>query len=375
MGEDRSGIKAAEVTLSDSARAAGPGLQRLQPFLDVLRQQSWFVSLALFYLALAYVLSKIYDYPFSLFLYSRFQFTIYLSLIVAFFAFRTAKILIRKRPERPLSFLWHDLKGDRLLHKRILQALPPLLLLPFALSAHTSIKFLIPLIQPFAWDYEFAAWDAALHGGWQPWELLQPILGDPRITDWIDYAYRFPWFWMVIVMKFWLTFTLDRERVRFLVSYVLCWLLLGSVAAILFSSVGPVYYSHLVEGPDPFAPLMSYLDSVGDSYRMYALSSQEYLWQAYTDQMLRPGVGISAMPSMHLSMGFFLVLISWKYHLVLRILSLAFLVVLQIGSVHLGWHYAIDGYVAIIGTYAIWWAVGRALEWRERRLAVRPARP
>ncbi len=169
------------------------------------------------------------------------------------------------------------------------------------------------------------------------------------------------------------SFTLDQERVRFLVSYVLCWLLLGSLAATLFSSVGPVYYGNFVEGIDPFAPLMSYLDSVGDSYRMYALSSQEYLWQAYTDQTLRAGAGISAMPSMHISMGFFLVLITWRYHLILRVTSVIFLVVLLIGSVHLGWHYAIDGYASIVGIYAIWWAVGRALEWRERRLAVRPA--
>jgi hypothetical protein len=33
-----------------------------------------------------------------------------------------------------------------------------------------------------------------------------------------------------------------------------------------------------------------------------------------------------------------------------------------VGSVHLGWHYAIDGYAAIIGTWAIWWIVGRLLE-------------
>ena len=32
-----------------------------------------------------------------------------------------------------------------------------------------------------------------------------------------------------------------------------------------------------------------------------------------------------------------------------------------IGSVHLGWHYAIDDYAAIIGTWLIWWAVGRLL--------------
>lgn len=44
----------------------------------------------------------------------------------------------------------------------------------------------------------------------------------------------------------------------------------------------------------------------------------------------------------------------------------AFVAMMQIGSVHLGWHYAIDGYVAFIGTWVIWLAVG----WLLRRKAI-----
>jgi hypothetical protein len=47
-----------------------------------------------------------------------------------------------------------------------------------------------------------------------------------------------------------------------------------------------------------------------------------------------------------------------------RLLSLAFAVfgvAILIGSVHLGWHYAVDGYAAIIGALAICWVVNRAL--------------
>ncbi len=95
--------------------------------------------------------------------------------------------------------------------------------------------------------------------------------------------------------------------------------------------------------------------------------SQDYLWQAYVNGEFHAGSGISAMPSMHISMSCFPVLVTWRYHWMLRVASVAYLIVLLMGSVHLAWHYAIDGYVAILGTYLIWWAVGRAMSRQERR--------
>ncbi len=349
------------------ARAAGSGMQRVQPFLDALSQQSWFIVLATAFILFGYVLSRLYDQPFSILLYSKFHFAVYLALIVTFLVSRIAKIIYQHRPERPLMFVWNDFMGPYRVPRRLLYGLPALLLLPLVHSAHTSLKLLIPVISPFAWDKALAGLDAAVHGGTAPWELLQPILGYLPITHWIDYLYGPPWFWMIIFMQFWFTFTLDSQRQRFLITYVLCWLLLGSLLATLLSSVGPVYYGQFVEGPDPFVPLFSYLDLVGDSYQMRARLSQEYLWQAHIERNLALGVGISAMPSLHVSMGFLFVLVTWRYHWILRVVSVSYLIVLLIGSVHLGWHYAIDGYVAILGTALIWWAVGRALAWRERR--------
>ncbi|MCV5838215.1 phosphatase PAP2 family protein, partial [Escherichia coli] len=36
----------------------------------------------------------------------------------------------------------------------------------------------------------------------------------------------------------------------------------------------------------------------------------------------------------------------------------AFAILIQIGSVHLGWHYAIDGYVGTLLTVLLWKIVG-----------------
>ena len=62
-----------------------------------------------------------------------------------------------------------------------------------------------------------------------------------------------------------------------------------------------------------------------------------------------------------------LAIVAWKTHRLLGIAYTAFAVVIQIGAVHLGWHYAIDGYVSAVCVPALWWAVGRGLRAGERR--------
>lgn len=334
---------------------------------DFYRPQYLFIGVALAYILLGYAAAKLYAHPFSVSLYSKFQLALYLVLAVAFLVYRVFRVIWKHRPDRPLGAVWRDLMGECRLPHRILAALPALALLPFALSASTSVKRLIPVIRPFDWDATFARLDAVVHGGYQPWELLQPIVGSPMVTKWIDYAYGPPWFWMMVCVQFWQTFTLQPRRVQFLVTFVLCWALIGNVLATIFSSVGPVYYGNFVDGPNPFAPLMAYLESVADSTRLLAWLSQQYLWETHVNHDLTVGVGISAMPSMHIAMGFLFALACWHTHWTLRFISACYLAVLLVGSVHLGWHYAIDGYVSIILTFVIWRLAGSALDRFDRR--------
>jgi hypothetical protein len=46
------------------------------------------------------------------------------------------------------------------------------------------------------------------------------------------------------------------------------------------------------------------------------------------------------------------------------VLGGAFAAVILVGSVHLGWHYAIDGYVAAAAAWLIWYGVGWLLDRR-----------
>lgn len=89
-----------------------------------------------------------------------------------------------------------------------------------------------------------------------------------------------------------------------------------------------------------------------------SLQVQEILLSAYRSGARGLGMGISAFPSMHVSLAFLFFLVSRRLSFRLGWFALAYLGVIVLGSIHLGYHYAVDCYAAIIGTYLIWKATG-----------------
>ena len=73
-----------------------------------------------------------------------------------------------------------------------------------------------------------------------------------------------------------------------------------------------------------------------------------------------PGVGggISAAPSMHVSVATLNALFLSRYGKAPSILAWGYCLVIFLGSVHLGWHYAVDGYIAFGMTLLIWKGAG-----------------
>ena len=67
---------------------------------------------------------------------------------------------------------------------------------------------------------------------------------------------------------------------------------------------------------------------------------------------------------MHVSISVLMALAAWRFHRAFGIAMTLFALFIQIGSVHLAWHYAIDGYLAAAVTVALWWISG----WIVRRL-------
>lgn len=335
------------------------------------RAQQPFILAVIVYLLLAAAVSALVGgRPLSLDLYNKGQLLVAGSFLVAFVLGHAVTVMIVVRPPHLTRHIVDDLRGRWFSGERIAAALPVIILMPPFFSAFTSMKAMIPEIQPFAWDPAFARWDAWLHGGWQPWELLQPLLGHPLVTSVINGGYNL-WFFALYGVVLWQALSLrDRTlRLQFLVSFVLVWGLLGTLAATVLSSAGPVYFGRVTGLADPYQPLMAYLAAVAESHPVWALEVQEMLWTDYLAGTAGPGSGISAMPSMHVASTVLFALVAWRCNRALGWAFVAFAVLILVGSVHLGWHYAIDGYLAIPATWLIWAAVGRVLRPRPRLAA------
>jgi hypothetical protein len=218
-------------------------------------------------------------------------------------------------------------------------------------------KIMIPLIRPFSWDENFAAWDQALHFGRQPWEYVQFNL--PLVTRFIDAAYLTV-FGVMAGLLGWYIFCEpnSKRRRQFLWTYLLSWFLIGNVAATLLSSAGPCYYAHFVAGSNPFAPLMASLSEMNQAHSLHAVYLQGRLWANYLNGVIVYGQSISAMPSMHVAIAALLVIATWNLSRWIGMVMLVNAILILVGSVHLGWHYAVDGYAAAIGTWLIWRGCG-----------------
>lgn len=238
-----------------------------------------------------------------------------------------------------------------------------ILFAPFA-TAFGKMKILIPVLHPFSQDAWLSRADVWLHGGAPPWQWLAPwLLNGPAVEALVMVYERA---WMALVLCLLLCAALDtrpRRRMQCLYSFFGCWALLGSVLGLVLSSAGPVFYERVVGTIGPYSALITKLAELDARGLLTPLPVSQALWQSY----LHPGVenlalGISAMPSLHVSMACLTWLYARRFGRVPGWIAAAYLVVIMTGSVMLGWHYAIDGYVAMAGTVLIWWGAGKIVQ-------------
>jgi hypothetical protein len=255
---------------------------------------------------------------------------------------------------------WSGAKAELLTMPRLVRLAFVLLLVPLFLGAFGRWKLLIHIVQPFAWDARLSALDAGLHLGHLPWTILQPALGTPAVTRLLDLLYVPVLLSVLIGMTVWQGWTTDGAlRRRFLLTFVLAWILLGTGLAMALSSAGPCYYGRVTGLPDPYAGLMSYLRQVHQATPLTALAIQEALWQSHASRVAGSFSEISAMPSIHVAMPTLFALTGRQADRRLGWALAAYGVLILLGSVALGWHYAVDGYVGAAGVALLWLLCGR----------------
>jgi hypothetical protein len=333
---------------------------------EIMREHALLIGLVVVYWFFALTVSSSFHLPHKLWpSFWGYAALVFTPLVFAF-CWHAISVMVFVRPDRLTRYLISSLR-QHLTRDRVLFALPVLLLIPVFAATFTFFKMAIPIIEPYTWDARLTEWDRLAHGGIHPWEWLQPILGFPLVTGAINFLYSL-WFFIMYAMLTLQAFALRNRRLRmqFLLSFIVCWIVLGTLGAIFFASMGPCYYPTFTQESGPYAPLMNYLRETGEVVPVWALNVQQMLWDDYQNNKAGIGSGISAMPSMHVATAVLLALFGWHYSRKAGIALTLYAFVIMIGSVHLGWHYALDGYVGALGAVFIWWMVGRLLGPPER---------
>lgn len=314
----------------------------------------WMICLA--YILLTQVTSRIYNYPIDLGLYRNL--TIYTSFVgAALIIYLVGYVLVRYPSRRPLAVLWQKFIVDWKSPTRFLMVVCVFAATSPFMSAFSATKTAISRMVPFYLDDTLVNIDHMVLGQ-DAWQVLQPLLGHPAITFFLNVNYNI---WGIITYGVFLggALMLKRPQLRaqYLIAFIMSWIVLGSGLALTLSSVGPCFYE-AIYGSDRFVGLMNYLASANEQYPIWALATQDYLLFKYEAEMVGIGSGISAMPSMHLAMTTLMTIFVFKINRKLGYVSVVYLGIIYLGSIHLGWHYASDGIVSMVLMPLIWWVSG-----------------
>ncbi|SBS29722.1 hypothetical protein MAQ5080_01482 [Marinomonas aquimarina] len=294
-----------------------------------------------------------------------------ITIVISFIAYVISYLiyLIATLDKRPLTKLLSLIAKPFIHWPESLNFILLSLSIALILSIYTSIKSFLPEIVPFYLDPVLVEIDKTLFFGVHPWEITHMLFPDALTSSLISLMYSI-WFFVIstFLIVCMIKVDLKEKRLQIILSFMLCWILIGNLSAIVFSSVGPCFYGLTYPGEDPYHELMTILntqnerlEAQGSPFKIWSLFIQDLLWEHYSSDIRDIGSGISALPSMHVSITYLMSTSVYSINKKLGILSWIYTVIILIGSVHLGWHYAFDGFVAIFFTAAIWLLVKKLL--------------
>jgi PAP2 superfamily len=288
-----------------------------------------------------------------------------------------ARLARRDLGERP-AVLVARLARERWQEDRGLSLLVPTLFFTILLAAFNAFKQSVLPLAGFGLDPLFAQWDRAVFGV-DPWRISHAVFASPVASLVLSQAYHQYFLPMALGVFLCAVLPGRRElRSQYLLSFALVWILVGSLLAFLLPSAGGVFWGEFHPGPDPFRPLVDTLArqhdlliEAGHAQGLGARTFQLALADGFGGDRLAIGRGISAMPSVHIALAVQFACAAFALDRRLGWTAAFYAVLMWVASVHLGWHYAVDGVVAAIVTVPLWAACGRVA----RRLDAVPLRP
>ena len=297
----------------------------------------------------------------------RYPFVIFaMSIMFTILVARPIWLVIKLHPE-PIRQLERDFLTYRVW---LMTCIIVALALPQSLQFASVMKQTIPQMMPFYADRAIADMEEALLGA-AAWEMTHAFIGE-TITRFLDVLYG-SWHIVNIGLLTWLVLTPQKRfQVRGVLTYQLTWILLGGVLATLLASVGPCFLE-VFTGDDRFAPLMSRLETWNADQPLHSFTAMGYLLRSKgTDAV---GAGISAMPSLHVAVAFLTLLVvrNRTKNWIPRLLAAAYFLLILVGSVHLGWHYLLDGLISIPLVALLWWTAGKWVDRLAKPSAPSPA--
>lgn len=229
-------------------------------------------------------------------------------------------------------------------------------------SMFSSIKATFPLAHGFLFDHAQADIDKAIHFGVDPWRLLFAFAKHPLVLRLVELNYNVFWFIVCYGALYWVLTSprAERIRVRYMLTWLTVWIVIGTVMASIWLSAGPAFYGLVTGDTARFGEQMAFLATSAGDYSS-AHNFQAYLWALH--ELGKPGFGsgISAFPSMHVALITLNALFVGETSRRWAMLMWAYVAFVAMSSVYLGWHYAIDGYVSIVVVTLVYHLFKRAL--------------
>lgn len=248
----------------------------------------------------------------------------------------------RAGEQRPLA----RIRADTLQNARRFAAiLIAVQVIALSSSAFSAMKAAMPSAVPFYLDPALTDLERFIFGT-DPWRASHALLG--WATPLIDRIYLL---WLPTLMVVLYAVLLARPsalKTRALISHALLWPLIGTIAAYASSSAGPIFHERLFGAPTGLTETLRQNGATGN------LLAYEKLWASHSDNSPLVGGGISAMPSMHIAMAVWIALVVRSAYPRFAWIGWSYLGVIWLGSVHLGWHYVLDGVPGALGALAIW---------------------